>query len=144
MRQFGSISAGYVPPPSPPTDIMIFTQTGDVNPGKQDWLINLSGNKGPWNANAGAVNQETVMPVAGTFDMMVLTTDIAPSAGILNINLLVNATTVGFNCSVAISSTQGVSTGLTAHVNALDVVQYELTNCSDDVGFTASIRFTPD
>jgi hypothetical protein len=105
-RQFGSVSAGYVAPPAPPGEIMIFEIVADYNPGQVDNYINILQNKGTWYTapNTGGI---TFLPIAGTIGTILITcaNNVATSDLILHLYSIVLGPIAFYTISVGTSTT---------------------------------------
>ena len=140
-RQFGSVSAGYVAPPAPPTDLMIFETVTDYNPGQVTNYVNILQNKGTWFIafNQGEI---TYLPIAGTIGTILITCTNNVTTSDLILNLY--SVTLGIIATYTISV--GTSTAGPQIINQAlpqgDGLFLLLQQAGDTNRFVSDISFT--
>lgn len=140
-RQFGSVSAGYVAPPAPPTDLMIFETIADYNPAQQGNFVSILQNKGTWQ-NTVFTGDLSYIPIAGTIGTILINAvnNISTSDLILTLHSVGLGTIATYTISVGSTSpgpqivNQAIPQG--------DALYWYLTQAGDTNRFTSDISFT--
>lgn len=142
-RQQGSISAGYTPPPTPPsTELMIYETVADYNPGKVNSLVSPNQNPGTWMSVLNNAFSSTV-PVAGIVNNFICST-VEPVAN-ADLILVLYCVRLGGVFTMDIPTSAEGQGPINAPVTLIagDQLFWILLQAGDDNAFSIQFTFTP-